>query len=151
ALATPSQAALKVCNRTSYVLYAATASDAHTGITSQGWSRVTPGGCRTVLPGDLTAPAYYVYARSSQAHSGPARAWGGTRDVCVKDSNFAAQNPFTGQCLSDDFYQLPFAALDTHHMRNWTMTFSESPVLATMPQAQLAGIKRLLHDVGYKL
>jgi len=152
AFAAPAGAAMKVCNRTSYVLYTATASDAHTVINSQGWSLIAPGDCRVVLPGDLTAPAYYIYARSSQAHSGPARAWGGSRDVCVKETNFATQNPFTAHdCLTDDFYQLPFAAVDTHHLRNWTMTFSESADLATMPQAQLAGLKRILRDLGYRI
>src|SRR6201999_4161938 len=87
AFATPATASMTACNRTSYVLYTATASDAHTGINSQGWSRVAPGACRAVLPGDLGAPAYYVYARTSQAHSGPARAWGGQKQVCVKDTN----------------------------------------------------------------
>jgi len=151
-LAAPAAASMKVCNRTSYVLYAATANDAPTGISSQGWSRVAPGACRVVLPPDLTAPAYYIHARSSRAHSGPARAWGGDKQVCVKDTNFATQNPFSARdCLNDDFYELPFAPVDTHHLRNWTTTFSETPALTTLQQAQLAGLKRLLKDLGYRL
>jgi uncharacterized membrane protein len=152
AFATPAGAAMKVCNRTSYVLYTATASDAHTGINSQGWSRTAPGACRVVLRDDLTAPAYYIYARTSQAHSGPSRAWGGDKAICVKDTNFATQNPFNARdCLSDDFFELPFAGVDTHHLRSWTMTFSESPALTSLAQAQLAGLKRLLHDLGYRI
>ena len=151
-LAAPAAASMKVCNRTSYVLYTATANDAHTGINSQGWTRVAPGACRVVLPTDLSAPAYYIYARSSQAHSGPARAWGGDKQICVKDTNFATQKAFTArQCLSDDFYEIPFAPVDTHHLRNWTMTFSETPLLATLQQAQAAGFKRLLRDLGYRI
>lgn len=151
-LATPAAASMKVCNRTSYVLYTATASDAHTGITSQGWARIAPGACRMVLPTDLSAPAYYIYARSSRAHAGPSRAWGGDKQICVKDTNFATQNAFNARdCLSDDFYQLPFAPVDTHHLRSWTMTFSETPALTALPQAQLAGFKRLLHDLGYRI
>ena len=72
-LASPAQAALTLCNRTSYVLYAATGTAVVGGVTVQGWSRVAPGFCQVVLPGDLIAPAYYLYARSSQAHSGPSR------------------------------------------------------------------------------
>lgn len=150
--AVPSQAAMTVCNRTSYVLYTAAGTSIGADIGAQGWTRVVPGGCKIVLTGDLTAPAYYLYARSSQAHAGPARAWGGGTQVCVKDTNFtsrAAQNAV--DCPSDDFFQLPFAAVDTHHLRSWTATFSESPGLATLPQAQTAGLKRLLHDTGYKL
>jgi len=55
------------------------------------------------------------------------------------------------QCDSDDYFQLPFAAVDTHRQRSWTMTFSESAALATLPQAERAGLKRLLLDLGYKI
>ncbi|MEJ1967496.1 MAG: DUF1036 domain-containing protein [Rhizomicrobium sp.] len=148
----PAEAALNLCNRTSYVLYAATGTQMNTNVASQGWARVAPGGCKTVIPRDLTAPAYYVFARSSQAHAGPSRAWGGGANVCVKDTNFATLNPFaSSSCVTDDFFQLPFAAVDIHHMRSWTMTLSETPALASLPQAQLAGLKRLLRDLGYRI
>jgi uncharacterized membrane protein len=152
AAAPPASAAMTACNRTSYVLYAATATENKDSIASQGWTRVAPGGCRTVLNADLSAPAYYIYARSSGAHSGQTHAWGGTRPICVKETNFITQNASDArQCSSDDFYTLPFATVDTHHLRNWTMTFSESPELSSLPQAQLAGLKRLLQDLGYKV
>ena len=152
AIASPASAAMRACNRTSYVLYAATGESTGATVASQGWMRIAPGGCKTVLPSDLTAPAYYIYARSSQAHSGPSRAWGGSTDVCVKDTNFSSLEPSTApRCQSDDFFQLPFAQLDTHRLKNWTTTFSESPALTTLAQAQLAGLKRLLSDVGYKI
>ncbi|HEY4942707.1 MAG TPA: DUF1036 domain-containing protein [Rhizomicrobium sp.] len=151
-LASPAQATLNVCNRTSYVLYTATAAAVNGDALSQGWTRVVPGGCRTVLPGDLTASTYYLYARSSQAHTGPARAWGGAVAICVKDTNFSTRNALSAvRCQTDDFFQLPFAVVDTHHLKSWTATFSESPALATMPLAQQAGLKRLLRDAGYKL
>ncbi len=150
--AAPSRAAMTVCNRTSYVLYTATGTATDSAIAAQGWSRVVPGGCKAVLPNDLTAPAYYLYARSSQAHAGPARAWGGNVSICAKDTNFTSRDPVTSnRCQSDDFFTLPFATVDTHHLRTWTATFSESRDLATLPQAQYAGLKRLLRDVGYKL
>ncbi len=150
--ANPSHAALTLCNRTSYVLYAATGTAADGGVAVQGWTRVTPGLCQTVVPGDLTATAYYLYARSSQAHSGAGRAWGGNVQICVKDTNFANRdtvNPLHSQ--SDDFFELPFAAVDTHRLKSWTATFSETPQLASLPQAQLAGFKRFLRDAGYRI
>jgi len=150
--ASPASAALTLCNRTSYVLYAAAGTAVNGGVAVQGWTRVAPGTCNAVLQGDLTAPAYYLYARSSLAHSGAQRAWGGNVQICVKDANFTnrdAINPT--QCASDDFFALPFAQIDTHHLRSWTTTFSESPQLASLPQAQLAGLKRLLRDTGYRI
>ena len=150
--AAPSHAALTLCNRTSYVLYAATGEAAQGSLQAQGWTRVAPGSCEPVLKQDLTAPEYYIYGRTSLAHAGPARAWGGSTPVCVKDSTFTSRNPTNApQCASDDYFQLPFATLDTHRMKSWTTTFSESPLLQTLPQAQLAGLKRLLRDAGYRI
>ncbi|HJW42716.1 MAG TPA: DUF1036 domain-containing protein [Rhizomicrobium sp.] len=150
--ASPAHAALTLCNRTSYVLYAATGAAVGSTVQVQGWSRVAPGLCQPVLQGDLAASAYYLYARTSQAHSGPARAWGGNVQICVKDSNFTNRDTINpAHCATDDYLELPFATVDTHHLRSWTATFSESPALASLPQAQLAGLKRLLRDSGYRI
>lgn len=150
--ASPAEAELSLCNRTSYVLYASVAAALSNGVQAQGWIRVAPGLCQVALPGDLTAPAYFLYARTAQAHSGPSRAWGGNVQICAKDTNFASRGPVNPQqCASDDFFKLPFAGVDTHRMKSWTATFSESPALATLPEAQRAGLKRLLRDIGYKL
>ncbi len=151
-LAAPANASMTLCNRTSYVLYGATGTAAPGGVAAQGWTRIAPGGCVVALHEDLTAPAYYLYARSSQAHSGPSRAWGGNVNICVKDGNFSARTALNAvSCASDDFFELPFASLDTHRLKSWTATFSESPGLDTLPQAQLAGLKRLLKDLGYRI
>jgi uncharacterized membrane protein len=148
----PAAAALKVCNRTSYVLYSATGAASQADMASQGWTRISPGDCQAVLTGDLTATAYYVYARSSQAHAGPARAWGGDKQICVKDVNFSIRDPLPAHdCQSDSYFALPFAAIDTHHMKSWTMTLSEDPSIATLDQARVAGLKRLLRDIGYRI
>jgi len=150
--ASPSHAALSLCNRTSYVLYAATGTAVDAGVSVQGWTRVIPGTCQAVLQGDLSASAYYLYAKSSLAHSGPARAWGGNTNICVKDSNFTNRDTLNpSRCATDDFRELPFAAVDTHRLKSWTATFSETPLLASLPQAQLAGLKRLLRDAGYRI
>ena len=147
---TPASAALNVCNRTSYVLYAATAVATEREIASRGWTRIVPGDCRAVLPGELTAAGYYVYARTSQAHSGLARAWGGDRQICVRDVNFATRVAASASsCESDDFYTLPFAKIDIHRATSWTSTLSETPAIATLMDARIAGLKRLLHDLGY--
>jgi uncharacterized membrane protein len=151
ACAAPAQAALKLCNRTSYVLYAATASLDGGDVRSQGWTRLTPGDCRTPVTGDLIASQYFVYARSSLAHSGPARAWGGNTSLCVKDTDFTLQAPLTAPyCPGDDSFSRPFAALDTHHMRSWTMSLDETPPEKSMAAARSDGLNRLLRDNGIR-
>ncbi|MDE2182694.1 MAG: DUF1036 domain-containing protein [Alphaproteobacteria bacterium] len=139
---------MRLCNRTGYVVYAATATLSQ-DITTQGWTRIVPGQCRTAIDGDLAARAYYLYARSSTAHAGPQRAWSGTTDFCVKDTNFVLSLPqIITRCPVPDSFPLSFAPLDTHHMRSWTATFRESPDLDSMQNAEHAGLRRLLSDLG---
>jgi uncharacterized membrane protein len=145
-------AALTLCNRTSYILYVATATETASDVASHGWTRVVPGVCQSVLASDLGAVALDIYARTSQAHSGPARAWGGDRQVCVQDINFTTHVPSSSHdCPSDNFYLLPFARIDTRRLVSWTSTLSESPSLASLTDARIAGLKRLLHDLGYPI
>jgi uncharacterized membrane protein len=148
----PASAALTLCNRTSYILYVATATESASDIASRGWMRVVPGACQNILSSDLSAVALDIYAKTSQAHSGLARAWGGDRQICAQDSNFNIHFPNTvHDCPSDNFYLLPFARIDTRHMASWTSTLSESPALASLTDARIAGLKRLLRDLGYPI
>jgi uncharacterized membrane protein len=147
----PARADLKLCNRTSYVLQAATSTIKNTDSLTQGWTRITPGDCAIAIKGPLAA-SYLVYARSSLAHAGPERAWGGAFPVCVKDSEFVLHQTVTQPyCTAPDTFALPFAPVNFKNRRDWTMDFDETPALPSLTAAQLAGVKRLLTDNGYKL
>jgi uncharacterized membrane protein len=152
AMAAPAQAALTLCNRTSYILYAATSAIQSPRSDTQGWTRIAPGDCQLARKEALTAETYLVHARSSLAHSGLPRAWGGAYPVCVKDANFSIKQAVTQPvCAADDTFALPFAPLDNRGHANWTMNFDEQPALGSLSAAQLAGVKRLLADNGYKV
>ncbi|HEX4635239.1 MAG TPA: DUF1036 domain-containing protein [Rhizomicrobium sp.] len=147
----PAKAALTLCNRTSYILYAATAAIQSPKSQAQGWTRIAPGECQLARKEKLSAETYLVYARSGIAHSGPARAWGGAYPVCVKDTNFTITQAVTQPtCTTDDSFALPFAPLGNHGQGNWTMNFDEQPAMS-LTEAQLAGAKRLLKDNGYPI
>jgi uncharacterized membrane protein len=147
----PAKAALTLCNRTSYILYAATAALKSPQSQTQGWTRIAPGECQVARKEALTAETYLVHARSSLAHSGPARAWGGSFPMCVRDTNFTLnQSTAMAACSAEGTFSLPFAALDTGGRANWTMTLDDQPALPSLPAAQLAGVKRLLRDNGYE-
>jgi uncharacterized membrane protein len=151
-LATPANAAITLCNRTSYVLYAATAAVKSPSSETKGWTRIVPGDCQQARREDLTNQNYLVYARSSLAHSGPGRSWGGNFPLCVSDTNFDLKQAVTQPyCTDSHTFALPFAPLDVEGRRSWTTTFDESPALPSLTGAQLAGVKRLLTDNGYKV
>lgn len=150
--AAPAEAGLRLCNRTSYVLYASTGVEAGDAVTTQGWMRIVPGSCTAAIAGALTAKDYFVYARSSQAHRGPAHAWGGHTKFCAKDTDYALKLPFAAQqCPSDGAFPMPFARVDTGGSPNWTTTFTQTPPLASANAARQAGIARLLADAGYRV
>jgi len=148
---TPAHAALSLCNRTSYILYAATSAIQSPGSDTRGWTRIAPGECEIARKEQLTAESYLVHARSSIAHSGPSRVWGGAYPVCVKDANFTIRQSVTQlTCSAEDSFALPFASLNNRGKSVWTMNFDEQPVMS-LSEAQLAGVKRLLVDNGYKI
>jgi len=145
----PAHAALTLCNRTSYILYAATSAVQSPRSETRGWTRVAPGECEVARKEPLTAETYLVHARSSLAHSGPPRAWGGASRVCVKDTNFTIRQ-IQPTCTAEDTFALPFAPLDNRGKSIWTMNFDEQPAMS-LSEAQLAGVKRLLEDNGYEV
>ncbi len=152
----PAAAEMHLCNQTSYVLYAAIGFPAGSGapangMATRGWTRIAPGDCALTVREPLAQPIYFIYARSSQAHSGPSRAWGGPYRLCAKDTDFSLQTPNGApSCGVDDAFTMPFAAIATHKRQSWTMTFTESPAINTFYAAQQAGLARLLGDIGYK-
>lgn len=151
-ISAPAHAALTLCNRTSYILYAATSAIQSPRSDTQGWTRIAPGDCQLTRKEPLQAETYLVHARSSLAHSGPARAWGGNYPVCVKDTNFSIKQAVTQPyCTADGTFALPFAPLENHGKSAWMMNFDENPKLGSLGAAQLAGVKRLLMDNGYKV
>jgi uncharacterized membrane protein len=147
----PAHAALTLCNRTSYILYAASAAIQSPKSQAQGWTRIAPGECQLARKEPLKAESTLVYARSGIAHSGPPRAWGGDTPVCVKDTNFSITQAVTPlYCNEGENFALPFAPLGNRGQPAWTMNFDESPAMS-LSEAQLAGVKRLLKDNGYRI
>lgn len=149
--AAPAAASLKLCNRTSYILYAATASAAKPNMLTQGWTRLAPGACASAISKPLKSPPYYLYAQSSRSHSGPPRAWGGGTKLCVGHGTFSFTTPALARCTQDDAFDVPFIELATKGKSDFTETLTEKAFLATLDQARIAGLQRLLADNGYKI
>ena len=141
-------AALSLCNRTSYILYAATAEQHSGEFSVHGWTRLAPGACGDAITGNLGRQPVYVTAHSSRAHAGPVRNWGGDSEFCVRDGDFSRRQSQAGLVCADDEISAPFARVETHQKRAWTMTFNDAPEQPTLLAAQLAGVKRLLKDLG---
>src|SRR6185437_6137640 len=81
------------------------------------------------------------------------RAWGGAFPVCVKDSDFVLHQTVTQPyCTAADTFALSFAPVKMKPKNGeWSMDLDEAPAYPSLTAAQLAGVKRLLNDNGYKV
>jgi uncharacterized membrane protein len=139
----------QICNETSYVLEAATGRPDGRAIVVQGWTRLRPGECRVAVQAPLARGTHYLYARSSLAHRGGRRQWGGDARLCVDSSDsFTIENP--PQCAAQSLDERRFRRVQINKRDTWRTSFSEATTYTTA-RARQAGLQRLLDDAGYDL
>lgn len=145
--AAPAQAGLEFCNRSSYLLDAASAHEVEQGVLVQGWFEINPGDCATVIGEDLSGGEYYAFARTRGAHGASRRLTSGDRMLCidVADFSFVSANGCTGRGLQ----KVEFARIDTEGNSDWKAVFSESGNYDDK-RARTAGVQRLLRELGYE-
>jgi len=138
----------QICNETSFVLEAATGRPDGRSIQVQGWTRLRPGECRGAVQAPLARGTHYLYARTSSAHRGGRRQWGGDAVLCVDPTDsFQIQNP--PRC-TDSYEARRFRRVAINKRDSWRTSFSEATPL-TLSRARAAGLQRLLTDAGYDL
>jgi len=138
----------QVCNETSFVLEAATGRPDGRSIQVQGWTRLRPGECRLAVGAPLTRGTHYLYARTSTAHRGGRRQWGGDATLCVDPSaSFQIENP--PRC-TDSYEARRFRRVQINKRDSWRTSFSEATTY-TLARARQTGLQRLLDDAGYDL
>ncbi|MBL8536214.1 MAG: DUF1036 domain-containing protein [Hyphomonadaceae bacterium] len=138
----------QICNETSFVLEAATARPEGRTIQVQGWTRLRPGECRVAVSAPLARGTHYLYARSSAAHRGGRRQWGGDAPICVDPSDqFQIENP--PRC-TEDYEARRFRRVLINKRDSWRTTFSEA-FPYSLARARQVGLQRLLDDAGYDL
>ncbi len=135
------------CNRTSYAVSVAVGIRNGGLWATRGWWIIPAGECKIVIKGTLSQPAYYSFARSSFAHTGSIRTWGGTQTLCTGKANFQATSDGSDQC-GPGFEAQGFAKVETSGKSAWTTTLTESANFKSLEQARIAGLQRLLYDIG---
>lgn len=136
----------KVCNQTSYIIESATGRPDGGAIVVEGWTRLRPGECKVALPAPLQPGVHYLYSRSSTAHRGGQRSWGGNTSLCVDGSgSFSVENP--SSCAAMGLESRNFVSVKINSRTSWTNTLSETEPY-TQKKAQAAGLQRLLNDAG---
>ncbi len=147
--AAQSEEGWSICNETSYIIQVASGRPESGATLVQGWTRIRPGACETLLTAPLTPGAHYLYAQSSNAHRGGLKAWKGDESLCVE-----GLVSFTIESIED----CDIMGLDRREFRpvliesplTWQNVIRETEqyTLSERTSPQAAGIQRLLSDAG---
>jgi uncharacterized membrane protein len=136
----------RLCNYTSYIVEAATGRPEGDTIVVDGWTKLQPGRCEIAVRAPLERKLHYLYARTSSAHRGGVREWGGKTDLCVEPtSSFSMESP--PDCAAMGLDTRDFRAIRIANPRRWTNRFTEIENYS-LERAQAAGVQRLLEDAG---
>lgn len=149
---TPSTAqAWDLCNKTSYIVDAAIATENESGpgIRASGWLRVRPGACVEARRGGQENDHVWLYARSSAFHQDGRRIWGGESDLCIKDAAFDTTRHTA--CELRGFRSVGFREVLLKMENGRPVASLTETRQFTLEKARIAGVQRLLRDAGYPL
>ncbi|NNU15790.1 DUF1036 domain-containing protein [Parvularcula sp. ZS-1/3] len=148
---TSARAEYSLCNKTSFALSAALGFVEEDNLLTRGWWRLRPGECKTVISEGIEAGRYYVYAEAIPGHRGELKTWSGETPLCVQnDSLFTLRDQSV--CKEDPKRSRDFNGVDvtSEDGGNFTTDFTDENNFTTY-QAQVAGVQRLLSDVGFDI
>ncbi len=135
-----------LCNNTSYIIEAAVARPDGKDLTVEGWIKLQPGTCKVAIPGPLETKFHFLYGRSSTAHRGGPREWGGRTDLCIDPTgSFSFENP--PDCSAMGLESRGFRAVEIQDKVSWTTDFTEIENYDA-GTALTAGLQRLLEEAG---
>lgn len=146
--ASGAQAKYSLCNKSSYTLSAAIGYVDGDRLATRGWWRLRPGQCKVVLTEQTNPGRYFVYAETIPGHRGDKRAWSGETRLCVEESGFFnLRNQEI--CRDDPSRQRAFFDVEVTPAAggNWQTDFAEASNY-TVYSAEVAGVQRLLEDIG---
>jgi len=135
-----------LCNKTSYIIEAAFGVPEAKDITVEGWLKLRPGECRVAVETPLEPKYHFLYARTSLAHRGGPREWGGRTELCVDPTgSFTLENP--PECSPMGLEARGFRAVEVSSKVRWTTDLTEIENYS-LDKARSAGLQRLLEEAG---
>lgn len=136
------------CNKSSYALSAAIGYVDGDRLATRGWWRLRPGQCKVVLTEQAKPGRYFVYAEAIPGHKGPLRTWSGDTALCVENNGFFNLRN-QDVCRDDPMRQRKFFNVEVTEAADgaWQTDFTEASTY-TVYSAEVAGVQRLLSDVG---
>ena len=145
AAASPAQAQLTLCNRTSYRMDVALGLEKRANVETRGWFQIDPGQCRQVIDSALDADMVYVHARTPEVYGSSPLPQNGNASFCIRATDFQIADGRSCP-LSQQARFTPAKPSDSP--KGPTINLAEEADYDD-DQARLAGIQRLLVIAGY--
>lgn len=114
------RADFRVCNGTQGLVGVAIGYRGEEGWITEGWWKIAPTSCETLIDGQLQSRYYYVYAEDADRGG----RWGGDVNMCVAEQKFkivGVQN-----CFTRGFLRMGFREYDTGQQASWMVQLSDS-------------------------
>jgi len=144
--AAPAQAELRLCNRMSYVVEAAIATEDRGHANARGWFRIDPGQCRVAMSGALPSGDIYLHARTPALYGPSPLPQRGDLEFCVGADNFSISN--ARSCRAGQRLALFSAVRPAETEQGHVIALAEEADYSE-DQTRDAGIQRLLAVAGY--
>lgn len=146
--ASAADAKYSFCNKSSYALSAAIGYVDGDRLATRGWWRLRPGQCKVVLTEQAKPGRYFVYAEAIPGHKGPLQTWSGDTALCVENAGFFNLRN-QDVCRDDPMRQRKFLNVEVTEAAGgaWQTDFTEASTY-TVYSAEVAGVQRLLSDIG---
>jgi uncharacterized membrane protein len=116
----PAGAALRVCNKTRYLLNFAVGYAAGADFATEGWWSVTPNTCATPVKGPLRGRYVYLYATDIDAND----VLKGSVSMCIDRRKFQIFG--LADCWRRGLQAVNFAEIDTLSSPDWTAYLSDA-------------------------
>ncbi|MEM1102544.1 MAG: DUF1036 domain-containing protein [Pseudomonadota bacterium] len=149
-LAGAAHAEYSFCNKTSYAINAAIGYPDENKTVTRGWWRLRPGQCQVILADAVQPGRYFVYAEAIEGHRGEQRVWSGETPLCAAPTRFFTEKDHEA-CADEETRRL-FSAVEVMGVEDgdWRTDFSEAANYSLF-RAEIAGVQRLLNDLGYDI
>lgn len=135
-----------VCNETSFMVEVASGRYDGQGIIVEGWNRLRPGACEVILEAPLDPGVHYLFGRSSEAHRGGRRYWGGEAPLCV-DPTGSFSIEAIPDCSVMGLESRDFRPVLIERSNRWRTSLTETES-RDLDEAAAAGVQRLLDNAG---
>jgi len=138
------------CNKTSYALKAAIGYGDDADTVTRGWWRLRPGQCQVILADRVEPGGYFIYGEAIEGHRGDQRSWSGDVPLCTADERFFTEKDHDACDDAADRRYFQSVEVTSDADGDWRTEFTETANYSRF-RAEIAGVQRLLSDIGYDI